>query len=548
MTRIRLVWALVCALLTAHSVAATQKFYADDPVWEDDDRLPIPKPNPIERSDLFDLLFHSFVGVPMEEIPEAQNVNTLGEVPDSSWFTNRMSRGTLTLDELARGPNEYDSPDLSKPLEVVSIKAEGRSPGFTVEDGRGDTYILKFDPRDYPQLSTSAEVIATRFFHAFGYNVPENYLLFARYDDFVPSPEGTIEEAGRTRPIEAKDIEFVLGRVGRRSDGSHPALASRFLSGTPLGPFYYYGTRSDDPNDIFPHEHRRELRGLRLFSAWLEHHDSRSLNTLDMYIANGDRGYVRHHLIDFGSTLGATPLGPRDPRQGHEYFFEWEPTWKAALSAGLWDRPWRGLRYPEFESVGRLEAGSFEPAEWKPEYPNPVFDRMLVEDAFWAAKIIHRFTDERVRTLVEVGRLDNPVAEQYLIDALIRRRDEIVQHYFAITNPLDRFEVAPNDHRLRFANLGVEAGLSAEAEYSYQWFRFDNDEGSEHVLDEPRDEPRLTELAAIPIPQSSAPFLMVRIRTLAEGFPQWEAPVDVYLCLRSRRRSRTIIGIERGVD
>lgn len=535
----RWVWVLSYLLISPHPVGA-QKFYADDPVWEDDDRLPIPKPLPIERSDLYDLLFHSFVGVSGKEIPAAQNVNTLGEVPDSSWFRNRMTRGTLSLDELARGPNEFDSPDLSKPLEVVSIKAEGRSPGFTVEDARDHTYILKFDPRGHAQLTTSAEAISTRFFHAFGYHVPENYLLFVRERDFVVSPEGTIDEAGRTRPIEQRDIEFVLRRVGRRSDGSHPALASRFLSGSPLGPFSYHGTRSDDPNDIFPHEHRRELRGLRVFSAWLEHHDSRSLNTLDMYIPRGDRGYVRHHLIDFGSTLGATPLGPRDPRQGHEYFFAWEPTWKAALSAGVWDRPWRGIRYPDFSGVGRIEAESFDPAEWRPEYPNPVFDRMLVEDAFWAAKIVHRFTDEMVRTIVEVGRLDDSAAEEYLVNVLIRRRDEIVRHYFAATNPLDRFRVDAANRRLRFDNLGVEAGLAAEAAYGYQWFRFGNDSGS---LD-PLEPPKRTERHEIPIPESSAPFLMVRVRTRAEDLPRWHDAVDVYLCLRSGMRA--VVGVERG--
>ena len=82
-------------------------------------------------------------------------------------------------------------------------------------------------------------------------------------------------------------------------------VAGRALAGEDIGPHEYIGTRPDDANDVFPHEHRRELRGYRVFCAWLNHDDSRGVNTIDMFMPGPDgRGWVKHHLIDFSSVAG----------------------------------------------------------------------------------------------------------------------------------------------------------------------------------------------------------------------------------------------------
>ena len=83
-------------------------------------------------------------------------------------------------------------------------------------------------------------------------------------------------------PADAARLDNVLSRGARQPNGRYRVLASRFAGGKPLGNFRYYGTRPDDPNDIVPHEHRRELRGARVFAAWLNHDDSRGVNSLDM--------------------------------------------------------------------------------------------------------------------------------------------------------------------------------------------------------------------------------------------------------------------------
>ena len=106
------------------------------------------------------------------------------------------------------------------------------------------------------------------------------------------------------------DIDTLLSRVTPLPDGSYRAAASRFLSGRPLGPFDWKGRRDDDPADRVNHENRRELRGLRMICAWLAHFDMKQHNTLDMWVEEDGRRFVRHHLIDFASTLGMGANGP----------------------------------------------------------------------------------------------------------------------------------------------------------------------------------------------------------------------------------------------
>jgi hypothetical protein len=67
-------------------------------------------------------------------------------------------------------------------------------------------------------------------------------------------------------------------------------------------------------------------------------------------------------------------------------------------------------------SPGRIEADFFDPSRWKPQYPNPAFDRMLADDAFWAAKIVARFSDEAIRTIVATGDFLSKDAERHLAE------------------------------------------------------------------------------------------------------------------------------------
>ncbi|HEY7820847.1 MAG TPA: hypothetical protein VIG29_21660, partial [Vicinamibacteria bacterium] len=143
-------------LLALASASQGPKFYPDDPILVDHDDLPIEKPGEIELSPTYDLLQNTFAPLdPEAEIPRAMNVNTLGEVPDSSWFQNRIGVREMSLSELAQGPFGTGRPKL--PLTVIAGKATGITPGFTVRDAAGNTYFVKFDPELHPNLSTAAD-------------------------------------------------------------------------------------------------------------------------------------------------------------------------------------------------------------------------------------------------------------------------------------------------------------------------------------------------------------------------------------------------------
>src|SRR6185503_304014 len=199
---------------------------------------------------------------------------------------------------------------------------------------------------------------------------------------------------------------------------------------------------------------------------------------------------------------------PQNPRAGNEYVLELGPALRSAATLGIWERPWRSARYPTYPEIGHLESDFFRPEAWRPEYPNPAFERMLPADAFWAARILFRLSDEAIRGVVHAGEFTDPEGERYLADTLIRRRDKTVAHYFGQVDPLADFEVV--DGTLRFRNLGVEARVGAADGYEYQWHRFSNGDGALSPL----GGPGRAATASLAIPGDSGPYVMARIRTV----------------------------------
>jgi len=422
---------------------------------QDDDRYDIPEPAEFERDDYYDQLDFT-VYKPVEQLfdmprnfrklagkpKQALEVTPLDEIQDSSWFTNRMSRRKLTAAEVRQGPLQRPGPDLEHRWSIVAGKTQGVTPGFTIEDARGDRYVIKFDPLSDPELATGAEAIGTRIFWALGYNVPENYLVYFRPESLQIAPKATLRlPLGRRRPFTTYDLRIVLDKVPKRPDGSIRAIASRYLAGKPIGPIHFMGVRADDPNDVIRHEHRRGLRAYKAFCSWVNHNDSREINTLDVYTEEDGRHFVKHYLIDFGAILGSASTGKNLRSEGFEYQFDFGEMGKSLASLGLYTRPWTRLEFPDIPGVGNFEAERFDPGEWKANYPFPPFENMTPRDGFWAAKIVMRFDDDLLRAVVEEAQYSDPRATDYIVQALALRRDRIGGYWFSRVSALDEFRV-----------------------------------------------------------------------------------------------------------
>jgi hypothetical protein len=471
---------LLVAALAAPPALARQMPSRTPPLRVDFDMEHIPEPAARRNSQFYDFFDATFFqqskqafDIPRYARPKpAANVNSVDEVPDSSWFTNRISRRPMTPEEIHRGPNTSAGPDTSGTWTIVAGKADGITPGFTVRDAAGVRYIIKFDPPDYPEMSSGAEVVSTKLYWASGYNTPENYIT--RFDPTILeiSPQAMIADtSGRRRPMTREDLEIMMRTVPRLADGRVRAMASKFLSGKPKGPFRYYGLREDDPNDWIPHEQRRELRGLRLIAAWLHDNDIREQNTLDMYVTEDGRSFLRHYLIDFGSSLGSDTVHPNIDRVGFEYILDGAEAMKSLLSLGIYRRPWEGRRPVRFPSIGYIEAETFEPLRWKPNYPIVAFENMTAADAHWAAKIVTAFTDEHIRAAVSAGEYSDPEAAKYLARVLIERRDRIGRTWLARSGGLDEFSLAASGGEtvLRFTDLAVARGYADAAARTYRY-------------------------------------------------------------------------------
>ena len=432
-------------LISGCSSFSSVRFKDQPIVWKVDDEKKIPEPEKIEVTmveyhggGFFTRRLTRFLE--LRDIEPAHNTNALDEIPDSSWFTNRIGIGKISPDDAAWGANVKGSPKL--PLTVVKGKSDGRDGGFFAKDATGRLFLVKFDSKSNPEMRTATSAMVSRFFWTAGYHVPaENVFYFCRKDVQL-DPIATIKnDLNEMVAFGAKDLEDVFERADSFKKNCYRAFGSEILKGESKGGFPAEGIRKDDPNDLIPHEHRRELRALRVFSAWVGHNDMTQGNTLDMYVEENGKRFLKHHLIDFSDALAAYQVSSKRLEMGWEHYWDWEYQPLAALALGLWKRPWEDQKETRWKALGTFSADGFDPERWRGGFPYWPYTEMDAADAYWIAKIIMKFDRKFLEAIVAKGELSDSAASSYLVETLLKRRDKIGRTYFEAVTPLDDFSI-----------------------------------------------------------------------------------------------------------
>lgn len=409
---------------------------------------------------------------------EAVNVNSVDEVPDSSWFTNRIGKTPMSIDELARGSCEGEilDPSAADGEWLIDMgKPNGANPGFRIRTKRGSKFMLKADIAEQPERATAATSIASRLYHAAGWWAPCDSVVYLRRSLLKLKPGlEYADNSGIKRPFTSETLDGLLEKASKRGDLIR-MVASQWLPGRTIGPFRYEGTRADDPNDVIPHEDRRDLRGARVIAAWLNHFDSREQNSMDVWLAadkdkddkEASPGHVRHYYIDLGDCFGSEwDWDDISRRLGHAHYLDLGYMAEDFITLGIIERPWdRAEKSKEGDIFGYFSARDFKPDIWRGGYPNPTFARMTELDGAWAARVIARFTPAQVEAAVRVGDFTKERHTRFLIDQLLLRQQAILQRYLSVLSPIADIRVSGKDE-LCGLDLARARGLAKSFRYT----------------------------------------------------------------------------------
>jgi hypothetical protein len=407
---------------------------------------------------------------------EAANANSLDEVADSAWFTNRIGVRELPLEELSRGacqPDQILDPDRAADGAwlVDHGKTDGSSLGFRVKiDGK--KYLFKVDT-DAPERPSAASTIGAAAYQAAGFFTSCEQVVFFRPSLLKLKPGLRYKgNFGEEKDFDQAALDHIVSLAPRR-DGKVRFQASAWLPGKTLGPFRYEATRSDDPADVVPHEDRRELRGGRVLAAWLDHFDAREQNSMDAWMSDrkeapdASPGHVVHYYLDTSDCLGSAWDWEQITRRlGNSYVVDWTDIGRDFVTLGIPLRPWdRVQRAKGHEQFNYFDVANFDPDGWKNEYANPAFDRATERDDAWMARILAGFSPAHVRALAAMGRLHDGGDTQFLAGVLEGRLEKILERYLTRLSPIGNVRL--EDDTLCAVDRAALRHLRPDAAFQY---------------------------------------------------------------------------------
>ena len=183
--------------------SAGRRFFDDDPIAREPASQDASNAVPQDVDLFVDLMLNLFTrpGGPDTNV-RAGNVNTVDEVPDSSWFTNRIGT-TSGPDRRGRSWTHRGPPPAPGKWTIVRAKSAGFSPGFTATDPNGETGSSSFDQPGYPEGESAAVLVANKIFWTLGYWQVENFIVRLRPADLVDcrSVQVTLVPSGKSRKM-----------------------------------------------------------------------------------------------------------------------------------------------------------------------------------------------------------------------------------------------------------------------------------------------------------------------------------------------------------
>jgi hypothetical protein len=417
------------------------RFYVRPPVTDARDMAPIPMPAfrwVAESVYLSEVYLHRPIRgtLDVEPILPAGDVNSMDEVPSSSWFTPRGD----DVGTMARGPEGPGAP--RPPFTVLSDDARAvGSTGFSISDARGQRYEMLIDPAERPEMRTGAVAIAARLTWALGLNTFPVYITSVRAEHFWRSEAGT------------PDVPAILASGAPAVLGSYRVAALALPPSVWIGYALEAGTRGDDPNDVVPHENRRTLRALKVFASWIALSGLGPPKTMDRYVGSPGEGHVVHFLAGLDDALGTDDVvrvTDLPPGQGGG-----SPLMRL-ITLGLAPNPARRPTQVEIPALGQLDA-DVDPRGFGPSIPYEPADRLTPSDAYWAAKRIAALSPSHIALAIEAARLSDRRARRILQDVLEARRKRVIGHWFEGVTPVELTKL--EGRRIELRDQAIRYGL-----------------------------------------------------------------------------------------